>query len=116
MGSGHDRSSIEQMCKDWLMLNVAHRLLASATMLVKRSAHAARRPMKLARRRLLEAALAVGVIAVLPRIAEAQTYPARPVRLIVPFGSAGPTDIVARFIRAWLSPRLRPILLIRDRA
>ena len=71
--------------------------------------------MKLARRRLLEAALAVGVIAVLPRIAEAQTYPARPVRLIVPFGSAGATDIVGRLIGQWLSQRLGQSFVIENR-
>jgi tripartite-type tricarboxylate transporter receptor subunit TctC len=71
--------------------------------------------MKLARRRLLEAALAVGVIAVLPRIAQAQTYPARPVRLIVPFGSAGATDIVARLIGQCLSQRLGQSFVIENR-
>ena len=71
--------------------------------------------MKLARRRLLEAALAVGVIAVLPRIAEAQTYPARPVRLIVPFGSAGATDIVGRLIGQCLSQRLGQSFVIENR-
>jgi tripartite-type tricarboxylate transporter receptor subunit TctC len=68
-----------------------------------------------ARRRLLEAALAVGVIAVLPRLTEAQTYPARPVRLIVPFGSAGATDIVARLIGQWLSQRLGQSFVIENR-
>ena len=71
--------------------------------------------MKLPRRRLLEAALAAGVIAVLPRIAQAQTYPARPVRLIVPFGSAGATDIVARLIGQWLSQRLGQSFVIENR-
>ena len=68
-----------------------------------------------ARRRLLQAALAVGVIAVLPRLAKAQTYPARPVRLIVPFGSAGATDIVARLIGQWLSQRLGQSFVIENR-
>ena len=71
--------------------------------------------MKLPRRRLLQAALAAGVIAVLPRIAQAQTYPARPVRLIVPFGSAGATDIVARLIGQWLSQRLGQSFVIENR-
>jgi tripartite-type tricarboxylate transporter receptor subunit TctC len=64
---------------------------------------------------LLEAALVVGVIAVLPRIAQAQTYPARPVRLIVPFGSAGATDIVARLIGQCLSQRLGQSFVIENR-
>ena len=71
--------------------------------------------MKLPRRRLLQLALAAGVVAVLPRIAQAQTYPARPVRLIVPFGSAGATDIVARLIGQWLSQRLGQSFVIENR-
>jgi tripartite-type tricarboxylate transporter receptor subunit TctC len=66
------------------------------------------------RRRLLQSALAAGVIAV-SRIAQAQTYPARPVRLIVPFGSAGATDIVARLIGQWLSQRLGQSFVIENR-
>src|SRR6202022_2348627 len=55
------------------------------------------------------------VIAVLPRIAEAQTYPARPVRLIFSFGSAGATDIVGRLIGQWLSQRLGQSFVIENR-
>jgi hypothetical protein len=40
------------------------------------------------------------------RVAWAQAYPSRPVRLIVPFGPAGATDITARLIGQWLSERL----------
>jgi tripartite-type tricarboxylate transporter receptor subunit TctC len=67
------------------------------------------------RRRLLQAALAAGVVAVSPRIAQPQTHPARPVRLIVPFGSAGATDIVARLIGQWLSQRLGQSFVIENR-
>src|SRR5262245_5446375 len=48
-------------------------------------------------------------------IARAQTYPTRPVRVIVPFGSAGATDIVARLIGQWLSERLGQPFVIENR-
>ena len=71
--------------------------------------------MKLPRRQFLH--LAAGAIA-LPatsRIARAQTYPTRPVRLIVPFGPGGGTDIVARLIGQWLSERLGQTFVIENR-
>ena len=41
-----------------------------------------------------------------PRIAWSQAYPARPVRLIVPFGAGGPTDVFGRLVAQKLSDRL----------
>jgi tripartite-type tricarboxylate transporter receptor subunit TctC len=63
--------------------------------------------MKLARRRFLH--LAAGVVALSTRSlpAKAQTYPARPVHVIVPFGPGGPTDVFARLIAQRLSERLK---------
>ena len=49
------------------------------------------------------------------RIARAQNYPARPVRLVVPFGSAGATDITARLVGQWLSERLGQQFIIENR-
>jgi hypothetical protein len=49
------------------------------------------------------------------RIARAQAYPSRPVRIIVPFAPAGSTDIVARLIRQWLSERLGQQFVIDNR-
>jgi tripartite-type tricarboxylate transporter receptor subunit TctC len=44
----------------------------------------------------------------------AQTYPSRPVRLIVPFAPAGTTDILARLIGQWLSERLGQSFIIEN--
>ena len=45
----------------------------------------------------------------------AQTYPARPVRLIVPFAPGGQNDIIARIIGQWLSERLGQQFVIENR-
>ena len=54
--------------------------------------------MRLPRRRFLHLAAGAAAVPAASRIAMAQTYPSRPVRFIVPFGTAGGTDIVARTI------------------
>jgi tripartite-type tricarboxylate transporter receptor subunit TctC len=62
--------------------------------------------MKLIRRQFLSAAGAAIATTVVPLIVSAQTYPVRPVRLIVPYAPAGPTDVAARLIASKLSERL----------
>jgi tripartite-type tricarboxylate transporter receptor subunit TctC len=49
------------------------------------------------------------------RFASAQTYPSRPVRVIVPFPPAGNNDLVARLIGQWLSERLGQQFIIDNR-
>ena len=62
--------------------------------------------MKLSRRLFLQLAAGVAALPAMPRIAGAQSYPQRPVRLIVPFASGGASDILARLVGQWLSQRL----------
>ena len=71
--------------------------------------------MKLPRRSLLHLAAGATVLSALSRMAIAETYPARPVRIIVPFGSAGATDIVARVLGHWLSDRLGQQFIVDNR-
>jgi hypothetical protein len=65
-----------------------------------------RNVMKLPRRTLLHLAAGAAVLPAFGRSAGAQSYPARPVRVIVGFPAGGPTDITARLIGQWLSERL----------
>src|SRR5262245_20354479 len=71
--------------------------------------------MKLPRRKFLHLVAGAAVLPAVPRIARAQAYPSRPVRLIVPFGSAGATDITARLVGQWLSERLGQQFVIDNR-
>ena len=72
--------------------------------------------MKLPRRRFLHlAAAAAAALPIVSGIVLAQTYPTRPVRLIVPFGPTGATDITARLIGQWLSERLGQQFVIENR-
>jgi tripartite-type tricarboxylate transporter receptor subunit TctC len=67
------------------------------------------------RRRVLRLIAGALAMPALSRAAFAQAYPNRPVRLIVPFGPGGGTDIVGRLIGQWLSERLGQQFVIENR-
>jgi tripartite-type tricarboxylate transporter receptor subunit TctC len=71
--------------------------------------------MKLPRRDFLHLAAGAAVLPVMPRLAWAQAYPSRPVRIIVPFAPAGNIDLIARLIGQWLSERLGQSFVIENR-
>jgi len=71
--------------------------------------------MKLPRRKFLHLAAGAAALPAAARIARAQVYPTRPVRIIVPVGTAGGTDISARLIGQWLSERLGQSFVIENR-
>src|SRR5262245_34690702 len=71
--------------------------------------------MKLPRRTFLYLAAGAAALPVVSRIARAQAYPSRPVRVIVPFAPAGSTDIAARLMGQWLSERLGQQFVIENR-
>src|SRR5262249_57636219 len=64
--------------------------------------------MKIPRRRLLNLAAGAAALAAAPRIAGAQAYPTRPVRLIIGYPPRGSADLTARLVGQWLSERPRP--------
>jgi tripartite-type tricarboxylate transporter receptor subunit TctC len=71
--------------------------------------------MKLPRRNFLHLAAGAAALPAASRIASAQAYPTRPVRLIVTVAAGGGADIVARLIGQWLSERLGQPFLIENR-
>jgi tripartite-type tricarboxylate transporter receptor subunit TctC len=72
--------------------------------------------MTLTRRRLLRLVAFVAALPVLPRMTRAQTYPSRPIRLVVGFPAGGPNDILGRLIAEWLSSRLGQPVEVENQA
>src|SRR5580692_3409834 len=71
--------------------------------------------MKLPRRQFLHLAAGAVTFSACLRIAVAQTYPTRPVKLVVGFAPGGGNDIVARLIAQWLSERTGQQFFVENR-
>jgi len=71
--------------------------------------------MKLPRREFLYLAAGAAALPAVTRIAGAQSYPTRPVHIIVGYAPGGATDIMARLVGQWLSERLGQQFVIENR-
>ena len=71
--------------------------------------------MKLPRRTFLHLAAGAAALPAVARIAWAQTYPSRPVRIVVGLAPGGANDIIARLMGQWLSERLGQPFIIENR-
>jgi tripartite-type tricarboxylate transporter receptor subunit TctC len=71
--------------------------------------------MKLPRRQFLHLAAGAAALPVVSRIACAQAYPTRPVRILVGFAAGGTSDIVGRLLGQWLSERFGQQFIVENR-
>ena len=71
--------------------------------------------MKLARRRLLQLAAGAAALPAVTRMAAAQSYPTRPLRMIIGYPPGGSADITARLTGQWLSERLGQPVVVESR-
>ena len=71
--------------------------------------------MKFPRRRFLHLAAGAAALPALSRVARGQTYPTRPIRLIVGFPPGGPNDILGRLMSQWLSEKLGQSVVVENR-
>jgi len=70
--------------------------------------------MKLPRRSFLHLAAGAAALPVMPRFARAQTYPSRPVTLVVPFAAGGPSDTYARVVALQMGRVLGQTIVIEN--
>ena len=71
--------------------------------------------MTLSRRRFLRAAAGVPPIAAFPRLALAQAYPTRPLRLIIGYPPGGSASVTAHLVTEWLAQRLGASFVVESR-
>jgi len=72
--------------------------------------------MKLPRRTFLHLAAGAAALPAVSRIAWGESYPSRPVRIIVAAAAGGPTDIIARLFGQWFSDRMGQRFIVENRA
>jgi tripartite-type tricarboxylate transporter receptor subunit TctC len=70
--------------------------------------------MKLPRRQFLHLATGVAALPALPQIARAQSYPSRPIAMIVPFPAAGPADVLARTLSERMGVSLGQSVIVEN--
>jgi tripartite-type tricarboxylate transporter receptor subunit TctC len=71
--------------------------------------------MNIPRRRLLTLAGACAIVPSVVRLARAESYPTRPIHVVVGFPVGGPNDILARLVGQWLSERLGQPVIVENR-
>ena len=71
--------------------------------------------LKFPRRKFLYMAAGAAALPAVSRIAQAQAYPTRPIRLLVGYSAGGPTDITARLIGQYISTSLGQPVIIDNR-
>jgi hypothetical protein len=71
--------------------------------------------MKFPRRKFLHLAAGAAAVPAVSRLARAQAYPARPVRIVVGFAAGSGADVIARLIGQWLSERLNQQFIVDNR-
>src|SRR5262249_51676055 len=71
--------------------------------------------MKLPRRQFLHAAAGAVALPTVSQQTRAQAYPSRPVRIVVPYVTGGPAELLARIFGQWLSERLGQPFIVENR-